>query len=306
MTKPLFAICLAGPTGSGKTEAAIRLALAINGEVINTDSRQVYRHFPIITAQPSCAERGFCPHHLYGFLETEHKLSAGRWADKALEIAHDIISRGKIPIFVGGTGLYFRTILEGLANIPPIADHISKELTKRCEREGASVLHAELMQIDAIYAARIHQNDSQRVVRALEVYLGTGKTFTWWHENSIPEPPVKALYMGVDMTLDSLTPRLGARIEAMLKDGALDEAKAAYEQCNDRHAPAWSGIGCAELYAYICEDLALDDALELWRKNTRAYAKRQLTWFRAVKAIKWFKQSDVQGMVESSKEFLNI
>ncbi len=304
MSEPLRALCLAGPTGSGKTNAAIRLALAINGEVINADSRQVYMHFPIITAQPSCAERAFCPHHLYGFLDTEYKLSAGQWADMALEVARDIIARGKIPIFVGGTGLYFRTILEGIAEIPPVPEHISKELIERCKVAGTAPLHHELAQIDAAYAARIHPNDTQRILRALEVYAATGKTFTWWHENAMPSPPVKALYMGVNMSLEYLTPRLGARIEEMMQMGALEEAKAAFKLCVNRDAPAWSGIGCAELYAYICEELSLDQALELWRKNTRAYAKRQLTWFRAVKDIKWFEPDDVQGMVDSSKEFL--
>ncbi len=305
MNEQLFALCLAGPTGSGKTEAAICLALAINGEVVNTDSRQVYKDFPIITAQPSCAERSICPHHLYGFLETEHKLSVGQWSDKALDVAQDIIARGKIPIFVGGTGLYFKTILEGIANIDPIDKLITAELIRRSEHEGLTVLYGELLQIDEVYAKRIHPHDTQRIIRALEVYFGTGKNFTWWHENSKPEPMLKGLYMGVDMTLDSLTPRLGARISSMLEQGALDEAKAAYKKCNKKAAPAWSSIGCAELYSYICEGLSLDDTLELWRKNTRAYAKRQLTWFRAAKTMQWFNHKDIQGMVESSKKFLN-
>ncbi len=306
MSNTIKALCLAGPTGAGKTEAAIRLCIALNGEVINTDSRQVYSDFPIITAQPSCAERSICQHHLYGFLNTEHKLSAGQWADRALDAARDIVARGKIPIFVGGTGLYFKAILEGIATIPTIAEHVSSELTKRCQEEGAVALHAELMQVDAPYATRIHPNDSQRVVRALEVFISTGKTFTWWHENAMPKPPVQAYYMGVDMNLESLSPRLGARIEAMLEVGAVAEAKAAFKRCDKRDAPAWSGIGCAELYAYICEELSFEQALELWRKNTRAYAKRQLTWFRAIKYINWFEPTNIQGMLDNSRKFLNF
>ncbi len=303
MSKPLLALCLAGPTGAGKTEVALHLAAKLDGEVINTDSRQVYADFPIITAQPNAVELNTCPHHLYGFMSMEQKLSAGKWLDMALEVARDICARGKLPIFVGGTGLYFKALLEGIANIPPIAEHISKELVHRCKHDGSQTLHQELMQFDPIYATRIHPNDSQRVVRALEVFLSTGKNFTWWHEHAMPKPMVKALYLGVDITLEALTPRLGTRIEAMMQAGALDEANKALKICGDKHAPAWSGIGCAELYAHLCEGLSLADCLELWRKNTRAYAKRQLTWFRAVKDIYWFTTSDTKAMLGKAQEF---
>ncbi len=304
MSKQMLALCLAGPTGAGKTEAALHLAKELNGEVINTDSRQVYEHFPIITAQPSVSELAFCAHHLYGFMPIEQKLSAGKFVDMALDVARDVCGRGKIPIFVGGTGLYFKALLEGIAKIPSIDEQVSKALALRLKQEGAPNLHKELMGIDSIYAKRIHPNDSQRVVRALEVYVATGKTFTWWHEHAMPKPEIKAFYMGVDTTLHDLTPRLGMRIELMLQAGALDEARAALDICADKNAPAWSGIGCAELYAHLCEGLNLDDCIELWRKNTRAYAKRQLTWFRAAKNIHWFAVSDLENIIRKSKEFI--
>ncbi len=302
--KPLLALCLAGPTGAGKTDAALHLARELACEVINTDSRQVYKDFPIITAQPNEVESAACPHHLYGFMTTEQKLSAGRFVDMALVAAKEISSRGKIPIFVGGTGLYFRALLQGIAHIPPIAEHISSELAKRCKQEGPQALHAQLYQIDSNYAKRIHPNDSQRVMRALEVFLATGKTFTWWHEHAMPTPQIKALFLGIDTTLDALTPRLGARIETMLQAGALDEAKNALKNCADKHAPAWSSIGCAELYAHLCEGLSLEQCIELWRKNTRSYAKRQLTWFRANNDLHWFASTDIVGMLNKSREFL--
>ncbi len=304
MSSALTALCLAGPTGSGKTDVALHLATVLNGEVINTDSRQVYKHFPIITAQPNAAEMATCPHHLYGFLDTQEKLSAGQWADKAIKAANTVIASGKLPIFVGGTGLYFKTILEGIAQIPSVPKHISHIFIERCKEEGSKSLHQELMQCDSAYAMRIHPNDSQRIVRALEVFAATGKTFSWWHEHAMPTPPVNALYLGINMSLDDLTPRLGARIESMMEAGALQEATTALKHCDDKNAPAWSGIGCAELYAHLCEGVSLPQSIELWRKNTRAYAKRQLTWFRAVKNINWYLAGDAQGMLDKAKHFL--
>ncbi len=299
-----FVLCLAGPTGAGKTAAALHLATALQGEVVNVDSRQVYRDFPIITAQPSAEEQSVCPHHLYGFLPTEEKLSAGRFAEQVLSVVQEITSRGKLPILVGGTGLYFKTLLEGMADIPAVDKAISEEFLHQCSLRGSVALHKELTDLDPAYAARIHPNDKQRVVRALEVHAATGKTFTWWHENAPRVPMVRGLYLATETTLDALRPRLDARIELMLKAGAMEEVHGALEICSDAKAPGWSGIGCAELYAHVCKGVPLQQSLDLWRKNTRAYAKRQLTWFRAVPQIHWFSAEDTQGMLRAAQKSL--
>lgn len=279
--QPIPVFCLAGPTGCGKTEAALALAEALNGEVVNTDSRQVYADFPLITAQPSPEERSRCPHHLYGFLETSRKISAGRWADMAVRVIREIHARGRLPLLVGGTGLYFQSLLHGIAEIPPIDPEITARLTARLEREGAPTLHAELARRDPDYAARIHPNDRQRIVRALEVLEGTGRTFSWWHVNAMPVPPCAGPLACFMPDLDALAPRLARRIDLMLRAGALEEARAALRRCDDPAAPGWSGIGCAELFAHMRGELSLEACKALWFKNTRAYAKRQLTWFRA-------------------------
>ena len=281
MAAPLPVICLAGPTGCGKTAAALALAEALKGEVINADSRQVYSDFPLITAQPSPEERACCPHHLYGFLPTEQKISAGRWADQAVAEAKAVLARGHVPLLVGGTGLYFQGLLHGIAEIPAIDPAITAALTARLAEEGPAALHAELAASDPAYAARIHPNDRQRIVRALEVLAGTGHTFSWWHEHGMPEPPCAGPLLVLDMELDALTPRLARRIDLMLHAGALEEARAALRRCDDPAAPGWSGIGCAELLAHLRGELSLEACKALWFKNTRAYAKRQLTWFRA-------------------------
>lgn len=287
MNGPLRVVCLAGPTGAGKTAAAIGLAAALDGEIVNADSRQAYRDFPLITAQPAEEERRACPHHLYGFLDVGEKLSAGRWAHMALTVARDIARRGKTPLLVGGTGLYFRALLDGIVHIPPVDPAVSARWLARCAAEGPETLHAELAAVDPIYAKRIHPHDRQRIVRALEVWEDTGRSFSWWHAHAAPAPLCVGVRLGLDISLAELAPRLEARMEAMLAAGALEEARAAFALCADARAPGWSGIGCAELYRCLEGELNLAEARTLWLRHTRAYAKRQLTWFRAEGRMRW-------------------
>ncbi len=297
-------LCLAGATGTGKTAVGIALANRLHGEIVNVDSRQVYADFPLITAQPSAEELNACPHHLYGFLPTTEKLSAGRYAEKVLVAINEIHARGKLPILVGGTGLYFKALLEGMAEIPAIANEISAYFTARCAELGTCAMHAQLAEIDPEYAAKIHPHDKQRILRALEVFEGTGKTFSWWHKNVERVPLVRGLMLGLDVELNALRPRLDERIEQMLFAGALEEARAALLHCADGKAPGWSGIGCAELFAHLQQGLALETALELWKKNTRAYAKRQFTWFRAVQGMQWFAPTAQDEMLVCAEKFL--
>lgn len=298
---PLPVICLAGPTGSGKTAAALALAGALGGEVINADSRQVYADFPLITAQPSADERACCAHHLYGFLPTEQKISAGRWAEQAATQAHEILARGKTPLLVGGTGLYFQAVLRGMAEIPPVDPELTARITARLEREGAPALHAELAEADPAYAARIHPHDRQRIIRALEVLTATGRPFSWWHANAMSAPLCRGPLLVLDADLAWLEPRLVRRLELMLAAGALDEARQALARCPDPTAPGWSGIGCAEALAHIQGRLSLEDCRNLWLRHTRAYAKRQLTWFRARPEALFLPPDEPQAVLERAR-----
>ena len=224
------------------------------------------------------------PHRLYGFLKTDARFSAGAWGEKALE--H--IEHTAFPVFVGGTGLYLRAFFDGIVDIPPIPDDILTRLTEACRIEGSLVLHRKLKEIDPAYAARIHENDRQRIVRALCVYEATGKTFSWWHSQTPPPRDADVLRIGLRLPLDTLTPLLARRIDLMLEAGALEEARSEYAVYPEGTLPGWSGIGCRELHLYLSGVLSLDAARELWIKNTRAYAKRQLTWFNADSRIQWF------------------
>ncbi len=302
-------LCIAGPTGSGKTAAALHLARALEKAgrkacVVNADSRQVYRDFPIITAQPSEEEKSVCPHLLYGWLETGCKISAGQWADKALIALKDSLEKGLIPLLVGGTGFYMRALLDGIADIPAVDPAISLRLTEECRDKGAAALHERLLHIDPEYAAKIHPNDSQRNVRALEVWEGTGRTFTWWHKNAPAPAPFEVLRLGVGLPLPELEPFLALRIQAMLKAGALEEARRALDLCPDTDAPGWSGIGCAETAAHLAGRMNLEECVEAWTHNTRAYAKRQWTWFRADRRILWFRPGEHDALEKKALDFL--
>ncbi len=298
-------LCLVGPTGTGKSRLGLHVAERFCGAIVNADSRQVYRDFPIITARPSPEDEARCPHHLYGFLSTEEKMSAGSWAGAALERIRTLHNEGRLPVLVGGTGLYLRALLDGIVDIPPVPQPISARLIRECGELGPEVLHAALQRLDPAYAARIHPRDRQRIVRALEVHAATGKTFTWWHEHTPPPPALRVLRLGLRLPLELLTPLLEQRIRLMLEAGALDEAKHALEHCPDPRAPGWSGIGCAELYALLQGRVSLDEACALWLKNTRAYAKRQLTWFRADPRIRWFSPDETPQAIRCVEEWLN-
>lgn len=278
-------ICLGGPTGSGKSEIALQVASELGCEIINTDSRQAYADFPIITAQPDLIDQKLIPHHLYGILEIEQKLDAGIWCEKARQTCEGILARNHIPLLVGGTGFYFKAFLNGLSNIPKIPGEISALFANLVATRGTNYWHNRLKRIDPEYASKIHPNDRQRVQRALEVYIATGKTLSWWHNSSEKfSQGTGTLYL-LNPSLDELTPRLALRINKMVENGALLEAEKAKEKNPDNKMPGWSGIGCSELYKFLIGELDFNECKKQWHHNTRAYAKRQLTWFRAQKDV---------------------
>ncbi|MEW5773117.1 MAG: tRNA (adenosine(37)-N6)-dimethylallyltransferase MiaA [Thermodesulfobacteriota bacterium] len=300
----LRALCVPGPTGAGKTAAAIALARAVGGGVVNFDSRQVFADFPVITAQPTAEERAACPHLLYGFLPTAESLSAGAYADLARQAVEETAARGMVPILVGGTGFYLRALLAPLAPIPPTPAAIRAAVQARWEEQGTA-LHEALARLDPTAAARIHPHDQQRVTRALEVLEATGRTLSDWHREGAVGPGWEVLKLGVALPAAALRERLAARITVMLAAGAVAEARAALVQCPDRTAPGWSGIGCAELGAHLAGEMDLDAACDLWLRNTRAYAKRQMTWFRRDASIRWFEPGQEGAMIQAARGFLS-
>lgn len=302
--EPVRLICLAGPTASGKTSFALLLARELGCEIINADSRQIYADFPIITAQPEEVEKLQAPHHLYGFLETSKKLNACAWARLAHARAREIKSRGRIPLVVGGTGFYFQALLEGLPEIPPVETSVVAHYSRQLATLGPTALHAQLQGIDPIYAAKIHPHDKQRIERALVVFASTGKTFTWWHEHAKLQPLAQGPLFVINSSLVELEPAISRRIDKMDEMGAREEIALAWKKCPDADAPGWSGIGCREALGYLQGNNSWDQWRKQWLANTRAYAKRQITWFKGRKNTIPISFGDVDGLMARLKAFI--
>lgn len=289
-------VCLLGATGTGKTAAALALAEAFGGAVVNVDSRQVYAGLAVLTAQPTPEEQGRCPHFLYGDTPPDFAVTAGGYAKRARFVVASVLERGLLPLLVGGTGLYFRAILGGLAPIPPVPEEVRRAVARDWDALGPAVMHERLAVLDPDCAGRLAPADRQRVTRALEVRAATGRTMTEWHEKGDPDAPGwDVLKIGLEATLETLAPRLAARIEAMARGGAVEEVRAALTR-HPADAPGLSGIGGPELAAHLCGERSLEEAKAAWLAATRAYAKRQLTWFRKEPDVRWFSPDDVAGM----------
>lgn len=302
--EPAPVVVIAGPTGTGKSALAVTAALELDGIVINADSRQVYADFPIVTAQPDIRDHASAPHTLYGFLPTREKLSAGAYAVLAREEIAAARRQGKLPIIVGGTGLYLRSLLAGIAPIPPVDPAISRRWQEECKKLGSRALHCLLGKYDPESAGRLHPNDSQRITRALEVLEGTGHTLGYWHSLPLPPSMYRPLSFRVALPLEEITPRLEGRIQAMLDMGAVEEARNAYTRCPDPSAPGWSGIGCPELLRFITGQTDMATCRGTWLHNTRAYAKRQITWFKREKTMTPCTPDDAGMIVETAKAAL--
>jgi tRNA dimethylallyltransferase len=293
-------ICLVGATGTGKTAAALALAERFAVDVINADSRQVYGDLPIITAQPTLEEQARCPHRLYGFMDLSQSISAGRFAELARAELKSSREKGRIPVLVGGTGLYLRALAGGLASLPEVSKEIRQGLLQECSELGPEALHERLQRLDPEYAAKIHPRDRQRVTRALEVCLATGRSFSWWHAQQKARselgPGQSPKVIGLRLDRGELQARLAKRIEAMVAWGAIHELERAWDKCPDAAAPGFLSIGCRELLGFLRGEATLDQAKAQWLSRTRAYAKRQETWFKNMPDVSWLAADDVAAL----------
>jgi tRNA dimethylallyltransferase len=276
------AVLIAGPTASGKSALALALAQRLVATIINADSMQVYRDLRIITARPDAREEARVPHRLYGHVDAAESYSVGRWCvDVRAEIAA-ALRAGRVPIVVGGTGLYFKTMTRGLAAVPPVPPAIRTGVRGRLEREGAVVLHAELGRHDPEGARRLMPGDRARVSRALEVVLATGRSLTDWHRESAAPvlEPAAAVQVFLEVERAVLYRRIDERFEAMLAAGALDEVRVLGGRTLDPTLPAMKAHGVPALLRHLAGEISLDQAAEEGKRDTRRYTKRQATWFR--------------------------
>jgi tRNA dimethylallyltransferase len=295
-------VLIAGPTASGKSALALELAQRTGGVVINADSMQVYRDLRVITARPTRDEDAMVPHRLYGHVDAAVNFSAGAWVGDAALVLAETHAQGRLAIFAGGSGLYFKALTRGLSAVPPIPPDVREAVRARLERDGVEALHAELAQRDPVSAERLKPRDRTRIARALEVVESTGRSLTDWHRDGLPPllPPgtFSALFLEPDR--DALYARIDARFDAMLTAGALEEVAALAARQLDPLLPAMKAHGVPALIRHLKGEITQVEAAEIGRADTRHYAKRQFTWFRhQLPEFEWVKPEAARGWLEA-------
>ena len=293
---------IAGPTASGKSALATALAQKAGGVVINTDSMQVYRDLRVLTARPTPEEEALVPHRLYGHVDAAVNFSAGAWVTDAATMLSEARAKQRLPIFVGGSGLYFKALTRGLSAVPPIPPEIRENVRARLERNGVEALHAELTQRDPVSAERLKPRDRARIARALEVVEATGRALTDWHREGLPpllaQGEFSALFLAPER--DQLYARIDARFDAMLAAGALEEVAALAGRRLDPLLPAMKAHGVPVLIRHLKGEISRGEAADIGRADTRHYAKRQFTWFRhQLPEFEWVTPGAARGWVEA-------
>ncbi len=275
-------LVIAGPTASGKSGFALAAAEAFDGMIVNADSMQVYRELRIVTARPSAADEARAPHRLYGDIAAAGGCSVGDWLDRAVAAIGEARRAGRLPIVVGGTGLYLKALIEGLAPVPPVPDRVRETVARQFDVLGGTAFRQALADVDPDTAGRLTDNDRQRLTRAMEVHAATGRPLGAWladgnkpalegvaYRIAVVAPPRETLYAAID-----------ARFEAMVEDGALEEVRGLMALGLDPALPAMKAVGVRELAGYLAGERTLKDAVAAAQQASRNYAKRQTTWFR--------------------------
>jgi tRNA dimethylallyltransferase len=289
------AVLIAGPTASGKSAAALELASRLGGTIINADSMQVYRELAVLTARPTEAEQREVPHRLYATVGAPEAYSVGRWLTDAGNAIDEAEQQGGLPILVGGTGLYFKALTEGLAPVPDIPAEIRNHWRERAEALGRDKLYRELVEHDPGMAARLRNGDTQRLVRALEVIDATGVSLAEWQgTNAAPRlDPSSVLRLVIAPEREPLYAAIDARFDTMIEQGAIDEVQRLLDRHLDPGLPAMRAHGVRELASYLAGASSRDEAVNKAKIESRRYAKRQMTWARRFMADwEWFPDTD--------------
>ena len=293
--KPM--IILTGPTAVGKTDLSIQLAKAINGEIISADSMQVYRHMDIGSAKVTPEEMDGVPHHLIDVLEPEEEFNVVVFQKLAKEALTGIYERGHIPIIVGGTGFYIQALLYDIDFTENDGDTaIRRELEKLAQTQGAGCLHQMLQEIDPESAAAIHQNNVKRVIRAIEFYRKTGKKISLHNEQEREkQSPYQFLYYVLDTDRKTLYERIDRRVDLMMEHGLVDEVKHLADMGCTRDMVSMQGLGYKEILDYLSGEIPLEEAVYILKRDTRHFAKRQITWFKRERDVRWLELEQFQN-----------
>ena len=287
-------IVIVGPTGSGKTSLAVTLARHYSAPIISTDSRQFYRGLPIGTAQPTAEELSLAEHHFIADREVDDDFNSGRYEQEALARLDELFKRHDVVIAVGGSGLYIQALCEGMDNLPEANDELRQSLKQRLESEGIEPLFEELRRLDPAFAEVVDRHNPARIMRALEVCITSGKPYSHQRKGERQQRPFRIVKIGTDLPRDVLYERINLRVDMMISEGLEAEARAMLPK---RELNSLQTVGYREMFDYFDGNSSLDEAIELIKRNSRRYAKRQMTWFRRDAEIAWFSPHDIEPII---------
>jgi tRNA dimethylallyltransferase len=294
MNKPKVLIVIAGPTAIGKTALAIKIAQYFNTEILSADSRQFFKEMSIGTAKPTDDELKAATHHFINSHSLQEQVSVGSYEKEALALLHQLFTKHDVLVMVGGSGLYINAVLNGFDELPPVKEDIRQSLNDRLLNEGIIPLQQELKVIDPTYYAEVDIHNPQRIIRGLEVYHATGRTFSSYRTGLKKERPFKSILIGLDMPREKLYERINKRVDLMITQGLVDEVKNLREY---KHLNSLNTVGYSEIFEYLEDKITLPQAIEAIKQNTRRFAKRQLTWFRKTENIHWFKPEEEREII---------
>lgn len=295
MTNTKHLVVIAGPTGSGKTDLSIRVARYYHCPIISTDSRQFFRGIPIGTAQPTAEELQMAEHHFIADRDLKDDFNSGAYETEALSRLEELFQKHDIVVAVGGSGLYIKALCEGMDDLPEVDPRLREELNSRCKAEGVEALAEELRRLDPDFYEVVDRKNPARVVRALEVCISTGKTYSSLRSGVKRQRPFNIIKIAVNMDREVLYERIDLRVDKMVQAGLYDEAMKVYPL---RELNALQTVGYREWFDHFDGKISREEAIELIKRNSRRYAKRQLTWFRADKDFEWFEPSETEKILE--------
>ncbi|WP_290507796.1 tRNA (adenosine(37)-N6)-dimethylallyltransferase MiaA [Algoriphagus sp.] len=287
-------ILIVGPTAVGKTELCLNLAKKFNTDIVSCDSRQFYREMEIGTAKPTPQELAEVPHHLINSISIEDPYDVKQFEEDALKILDKLFREKDVVIMTGGSGLFAKVISEGIDEMPEVDPQFRKQLIQEFEEKGITHLQEELKKADPDYYALVDTQNPQRLMRALEIIRGTGKPFSSFRQQKKVERPFRVLKIGLNRERDELYRRIDARMDLMIDEGLFEEAEKLFEK---RHLNALQTVGYQEIFGYLEGNYDREEAIRLLKRNSRRYAKRQLTWFKKDAEIQWFKPGELNQII---------
>ena len=288
-------IVVVGATGSGKTDLSLRLAMHFAAPILSTDSRQVYRGIPIGTAQPTAEQLAAVEHHFIASHELTDNFNCGEYETQALARLEELFRTHDYVVAVGGSGLYIQALCEGMDDLPQADEQLRQSLTERLQSEGIESLLSDLERLDPVYYQQVDRQNPSRVVRAVEVCLQTGKPYSSLRTGEKRERDFRIVKVGIDWEREALYDRINRRVDIMIDEGLEAEARAVYHL---RHLNSLQTVGYREMFEYFDGTITREEAIELIKRNSRRYAKRQMTWFRRDSEIRWFSPEEFDSMID--------